>query len=80
MQLELCRHLHWKSITRDLDDPDEVLAAFARNQVPYTCLQTCRNAGPDDELVAPELCHSERGCYRPSALTLRLRARAQAQE
>lgn len=80
MQLELCRHLHWKSITRDLDDPDEVLAAFVRNQVPYTCLQTCRNAGPDDELVAPELCHSERRCYQPSALSVRLKARAQAEE
>lgn len=80
MQLELCRNLHWKSITRDLDDPHEVLAAFARNQVPYTCLQTCRNAGPDDELVAPELCHAERSCYRPSALSLRLRAQTRAEE
>jgi hypothetical protein len=73
--MELCRNLRWKSITRDLDDPDEVLAAFARNQVPYTCLETCRSWGPDDELAAPELCHSQRGCFRPSALTLRLRKR-----
>ena len=80
MQLELCRNLLWKSITRDLDDPDEVLAAFARNQAPYTCLQTCRNAGPDDELVAPELCHAERSCYRPSALSVRLKARAPSEE
>jgi hypothetical protein len=71
--MELCRNLRWKSITADLEDPDEILVAFARNQVPYTCLQTCRSWGPDDELAAPELCHSERGCFRPSALTLRLR-------
>lgn len=80
MQLELCRNLRWKSITRDLDDPQEIVAAFARNQVPYTCLLTCRNAGPDDELVTPELCHGERGCFRPSALTLRLRAQARREE
>lgn len=77
MQLELCRNLQWKSITRDLDDPAEILAQFVRNTVPYTCLQTCRNAGPDDELVAPELCHAERGCYQPAPISLRLRARAE---
>jgi hypothetical protein len=75
MNLELCRNLCWKSITRELDEPEEILAAFARNQVPYTCLETCRNAGPDDDLVAPELCQAGRECYRPSALSLRLRAR-----
>lgn len=73
MTLELCRNLQWKSISRDLDDPAEILATFARNQVPYTCTQTCRNAGPDDELVAPELCHSARPCFEASPLTLRLR-------
>ncbi len=73
MDLELCRNLRWKSITRDLDDPEEVLGSFARNSVPYTCLQTCRSWGPDDELAAPELCHSERACFRPSPLTVRLR-------
>lgn len=70
--MQLCRNLRWKSITRDLEDPAEVLAAFVRNQVPYTCLETCRAWGPDDELAVPELCHSERACFRPSALTLRL--------
>lgn len=71
--MELCRNLRWKSITRDLEDPDELVGAFARNMVPYTCLETCRSWGPDDELAAPELCHAERPCFRPSALTLRLR-------
>jgi hypothetical protein len=70
--MELCRNLRWKSITRDLDDPDEILAAFARNQVPYSCLETCRSWGPDDELAAPERCQSQRTCFVPSALTLRL--------
>jgi hypothetical protein len=80
MPLELCRHLMWKSISRDLDDPGAVAAQFARNSVPYTCQQTCRNAGPDDELVAPELCHAERGCYDPSPLSLRLASQADAEE
>lgn len=71
--MELCRNLRWKSISRDLDDPDELVGAFVRNSVPYTCLQTCRSWGPDDELAAPELCHGERVCFRPSPLSLRLR-------
>lgn len=75
MKVEFCEDLRWKSISRDLDDPAEVALAFVKNQVPYTCLRTCRSQGPDDELVAPELCHRERGCFVPSALTLRLRAR-----
>jgi hypothetical protein len=73
--MELCRNLRWKSISLDLDDPAELAAAFARNQVPYSCLATCRSWGPDDELAGPELCHAERPCFRPSALTLRLRER-----
>ena len=80
MPLELCRHLFWKSISRDLDDPAAVLAQFARNSVPYTCLQTCRAAGPDDDLVAPELCHGERSCFDPAPLTLRLRKQAEAEQ
>lgn len=73
--LELCRHLRWKSLSRDLDDPDEIVAAFARNQVPYGCLRTCQAWGPDEDLAAPELCGSDRGCFEPAALTKRLRAR-----
>ena len=72
-ELILCRDLRWKSISRDLDNVDEVLGAFIRNHVPYSCLRTCRSWGPDDELAAPELCHDERACYRPALLALRSR-------
>lgn len=73
---QLCRSLRWKSITRDLDHPAEILGAFARNQVPYSCLKTCRAWGPDDELAAPELCHDERTCYEAAPL-VRVRRREQ---
>lgn len=74
-ELTLCRNLRWKSITRDLESVDEVLGAFARNHVPYSCLQTCRAWGPDDQLAAPELCHDGRPCYEPAPLALRTRPR-----
>ncbi|MCA9701303.1 MAG: hypothetical protein KC431_27520 [Myxococcales bacterium] len=80
MTLEFCKSLRWKSISRDLDDPNAIALAFVENRVPYTCLRTCQHHGPDDALVAPELCHSERSCFVPSPLTLRLRARAQADQ
>ncbi len=80
INLELCARLRWKSISRDLEDPAEILHAFAKNQVPYSCLQTCRAWGPDDELAAPELCHRERTCFVPSVLTLRLRKQAARRE
>jgi hypothetical protein len=78
-EFELCRRLRWKSIARDLGDPAEVAVAFAKNQVPYTCLHSGQPWGPDDELAAPELCHRERGCYEPSLMTIRLR-KAKANE
>lgn len=71
MTIELCRHLRWKSATREIADAEAIGFAFARNQVPYTCLHTCQPWGPDDELVVPELCHSQRNCFEPSALTKR---------
>jgi hypothetical protein len=73
MKLELCRHLRWKSLSRDLDDPEEIAFAFARNQVPYSCLRTCQAWGPDEDLAAPELCGTDRECFEASALTKRLR-------
>ncbi len=62
-KLKLCVNLRWKSASRESDDDDEILAAFLRNQVPYTCLSTCQSWGPDGEIVAPELCEPGRTCF-----------------
>ena len=66
--MELCRHLRWKSSARDSQDPLEVLGAFARNQVPYSCLRTCQAWGPDDGLAAPECCNGSRACFEPAPI------------
>lgn len=29
----------------------------------YWCLETCKDVGPDDDLVAPEKCVSSRRCH-----------------
>lgn len=66
--MQICNFLRWKGHTRDIAELGEVQLTFARNQVPYTCLQTCQPWGPDDELAAPECCNDSRPCYRPSPL------------
>ena len=75
--MELCRNLRWKSLSRELDDPAEIALAFVKNQVPYSCLATSRSWGPDDQLAAPELCHSGRPCFQPSPLKIRLPKQAE---
>ena len=37
---------------------------FLKNEVPYSCLKTCQPWGPDDDVVAPEACVEQRGCFR----------------
>ncbi len=69
--VQLCRSLRGQSISRDLDDPGEIAAAFARNHVPYSCLKTCQPWGPDDDVAAPELCTRDRGCYQPTRSLIR---------
>lgn len=59
----LCRHLRWKSQSRDDDDPRWIFESLARNQVPFECLHTCHPWGPDDDLVAPERCGPTRTCF-----------------
>jgi hypothetical protein len=63
-KLALCANLRWKSATRDSDDDAAILAVFQRNQVPYTCLETCQGWGPDGDVVAPECCEPGRSCFR----------------
>jgi hypothetical protein len=60
---DLCKHLRWKTQSRDTGDPTLVFESLARSQVPFSCLKTCQCVGPDDDLVAPELCHSGRACF-----------------
>lgn len=63
-KLKLCVNLRWKSASRESEDDEEILAAFRRNAVPYTCLSTCQNFGPDGDVVAPEFCDPSRSCFR----------------
>ena len=63
IQFDLCKHLRWKSHSRDTGDPAAIYESLTRNQVPFSCLKTCTNVGPDDDLVAPELCHGNRECF-----------------
>lgn len=59
---QICQFLRWKGHSREAA-PGEMRFAFARNQVPYTCLRTCQPWGPDDEPAAPEGCDGSRPCF-----------------
>lgn len=50
--MKLCRFLRWKGV-HDVRTEQELRAAFARNEVPYSCLKTCQPWGPDEALAAP---------------------------
>lgn len=60
----VCGYLRWKS-SREWTDEQELELAFARNQVPYTCLHTGQPWGPNDEPAAPECCDDRRACFEP---------------
>ncbi len=65
--MKLCDHLRCKSLYgARWRTEDELDAALLRNDVPFSCLKTCASWGPDDDLVAPERCQPERGCFRLS--------------
>lgn len=67
--MEFCRHLRWKSWSRQDGDPAAIVASLQRDAVPYTCLRTCQSWGPDDDIVAPERCCTGRACYRGERAT-----------
>ena len=72
--MKLCKYLRWKSYYgRQFQDTEELEAMFAWNEVPYECLRTARNWGPDDDLVAPECCTDQRSCFELSDLSPRLK-------
>lgn len=58
-----CRNLRWKGARDDRLAQRDLEAIFLRNEVPYTCLQTCQSFGPDGDLVAPERCGAGRRCH-----------------
>lgn len=65
----LCRHLRWKTFAmagEETADPIALAVSLAKRQVPFSCLRTCQAWGPDDDLVAPEECTPDRGCFAPA--------------
>ena len=67
--MKLCRFLRWKGHHPEITE-DEIRLAFMRNNVPFSCLQTCQAFGPDGDVAAPEACEPNRSCYRASKLEL----------
>ncbi len=63
----ICALLRWKGHHGEAE-LGERRFAFARNQVPYTCLKTCQPFGPDDGPAVPEGCDDSRACYVGPAL------------
>ena len=62
----LCRRLRWKGRHgADAVSPEWVEAAYARNEVPWTCLSTGQPWGPDESVVDPHGCNPSRGCFIP---------------
>lgn len=68
LRFDLCKYLRWKSHSRDTGNPAAILDSLLRQQVPFSCLHTCQPFGPDDDIVAPELCCSARTCFVQSRL------------
>lgn len=59
-----CRHLRTKmTYIPDFADDDRWRTGESMTQQ-YWCLCTMSTAGPDDDFVAPEKCHSDRVCFK----------------
>ncbi len=65
--INLCASYRAKNLygNENVSDAD-LHTLLGANEVQCTCLQTAGPVGPDDDLVAPELCHPNRACFRPS--------------
>ena len=60
---DLCPSLMMKQIlTGGLDEPIHDDRQWPGDGY-YWCLRTCRDVGPDDELVNPGACRGGRGCW-----------------
>ena len=65
--MKLCRFLRWKGyFGRRWRTEEELVVDLLRNDVPYSCLKTCRHWGPDDDATTPERCQPGRGCFELS--------------
>jgi len=67
--MDLCRHLRWKTFSREEADPSAVFESLSRDMVPYSCLKTLQPWGPDDDVVAPDCCCSGRACFQRDPLS-----------
>jgi hypothetical protein len=62
--VKVCSRLRWKGYDEEME-PDEVMTAALRNNVPYLCLRTCQPWGIDDRPAIPERCVHGRSCFTP---------------
>jgi hypothetical protein len=70
--MELCRSLRWKGWYAVEGFTEATLVeAIVNNEVPYQCLKTCAEWGPDDVPALPEMCGSGRVCFAPSPKLVR---------
>ena len=68
--MTLCRFLRWKAwYGARWDTPEALAADLARDDVPFSCLHTCRPWGPDEDAAVPERCAPGRACFVPSPKT-----------
>jgi hypothetical protein len=59
----ICRWLDWKGRTDETGD-EEAREAHEAAEVPFQCLQTMREWGPDDRHASLDACHRGRRCFR----------------
>ena len=68
--MTLCRSLRWKTwYGARWDTPEALAADLFRNDVPFSCLHTCRPWGRDGDAAVPERCVPGRACFSPSPKT-----------
>ena len=59
----ICRYLDFKGRGPHVT-ADELREVVDANEVPYGCLRTGREWGPDDGVAVPERCTPDRPCFR----------------
>lgn len=70
--MKLCRSLRWKSLYgRSFESAEQAAIVAAHNDVPFSCLKTCRSWGPDDAPASPECCGEGRSCFEERLLASR---------
>ncbi|MBK8241599.1 MAG: hypothetical protein IPK74_39315 [Deltaproteobacteria bacterium] len=67
-KMEFCRHLRWKSWSREDGDPAAIVASLQTRRGAVHLPAHLPELGPDDDVVAPERCCAARACYRGDRL------------